>query len=206
MESHTDPKPWYYWPFTKRTTVLALTALGLFILVFQINKMLTSSFRIEVFGVEILEVEHLGAEETPPDIEAPVIRERVVVKRVPMPPPPPLMPMPSEPEDEPTRVRDDDVFVVVEQMPQLIGGLASIQRQIRYPEAARVARLQGRVILQFIVDEEGDVQDVNVVRGVGGGLDEEAVRVVEQARFRPGMQRGEAVKVKLSLPVTFKLQ
>lgn len=200
MEPHSDFKPWYYWPFSKRTTVLALSALGLFFLVFQVNKMLTSSFRIELFGVEILEVEHLdtAAEEAPPEIE-PVIRERVVVKRVPLPPAPPLLPMP--PEEEPR-----EVFVVVEQMPELIGGLASIQQQIRYPEMAKRAGVEGRVILQFIVNERGRVEEVQVVRGVGAGCDEEAVRVVKQARFKPGKQRGAVVKVKMSIPVTFKLQ
>ena len=49
MESQSDPKPWYYWQFSKRTTVVALVALGLFLLVFQVNKMLSSSFRIEIF-------------------------------------------------------------------------------------------------------------------------------------------------------------
>ena len=207
MESHSDPKPWYYWPFTKRTTVLTLTALGLFLLVFQVNKMLTSSFRIELFGVEILEVEHLdAANEAPPETQTP-IRERIVIERVPLPPPPPLLPLPPEPEEEPRAVEGSGkVFVVVEQMPRLIGGLASIQREIRYPEVAKRAGVEGRVILQFIVNEEGGVEDVNIVRGIGAGCDEEAMRVVERARFRPGKQRGEAVKVKMSLPVTFKLQ
>ena len=62
------------------------------------------------------------------------------------------------------------------------------------------------VIVQFIVDESGNVSEPAVVRGIGGGCDEEALRVVRQAKFRPGRQRGKAVKVKMSLPITFKLR
>ena len=91
-------------------------------------------------------------------------------------------------------------------MPELIGGLAAIQREIRYPVIAKRAGLEGRVILQFIVDEQGRVSESKVVRGIGGGCDEEALRALQTVRFRPGTQRGKPVKVKMSLPVTFKLR
>ena len=114
---------------------------------------------------------------------------------------------PPTPPTPPTRaaVAQPETFVVVEQMPGLIGGLASVQRRVRYPEAAREAGIQGRVIVQFIVDEHGRVTDPHVMRGIGGGCDEEAVNAIRQARFSPGRQRGEAVSVKMSLPITFKL-
>lgn len=113
-----------------------------------------------------------------------------------MPPPPP----PREEEDE------DDFFVVVEEMPELIGGLGELQRQIRYPEMARRAGIEGRVFIQFIVNERGEVENPIVMRGIGGGADEEALRVVSQARFTPGMQRGRPVRVQYSLPIYFRLQ
>ena len=97
-------------------------------------------------------------------------------------------------------------FDVVDEMPELIGGLRGMQRKIYYPEEARKARIQGVVIIQFIVDENGDVRDAYAVQGIGGGCDEEALRVVREARFRPGKQEGKPVKVKLSLPITFKLK
>lgn len=113
-----------------------------------------------------------------------------------MPPPPP----PREEEDE------DEFFVVVEEMPELIGGLGELQRQIRYPEMARRAGIEGRVFIQFIVNERGEVENPIVMRGIGGGADEEALRVVSQARFTPGMQRGRPVRVQYSLPIYFRLQ
>lgn len=113
-----------------------------------------------------------------------------------MPPPPP----PAEEEEE------EDFFVVVEDMPELIGGLEGLQKKIRYPEMARRAGIEGRVYIQFIVNERGQIENPQVIRGIGGGADEEALRVVSQAEFKPGMQRGRPVRVQYSLPIFFKLQ
>jgi len=113
-----------------------------------------------------------------------------------MPPPPP----PAEEEEE------EDFFVVVEEMPELIGGLGELQGKIRYPEMARRAGIEGRVFIQFIVNEQGQVENPRVMRGIGGGADEEALRVVSQAQFKPGMQRGRPVRVQYSLPIFFRLQ
>lgn len=104
-----------------------------------------------------------------------------------------------------TGTQDEDVYVVVEEMPELVGGLKSIQENLFYPELAAQAGIEGRVIIQFVVDEQGAVRTPKVVRGVGSGLDEAALNAVENATFLPGKQRGEPVKVKMSLPVTFKL-
>jgi len=115
-----------------------------------------------------------------------------------LPPPPP--PMEEEEEEEP------EIFVIVEQSPELIGGLPGLQKKIKYPEIAKKAGVEGRVYLQFVVDEQGNVHDPIVTRGIGAGCDEEAIRAILEAKFKPGMQRGKAVKVKMSLPITFKLK
>ncbi len=99
----------------------------------------------------------------------------------------------------------EDAYVVVEEMPELIGGLAAIQEELTYPASAKEAGVEGRVILQFIVDENGVPVAPAVVRGVGSGLDEEAIRALQNARFKPGRQDGKPVNVKMSIPVTFKL-
>ena len=142
---------------------------------------------VEVPNDEILEDDILDLDASL-DLDAPAAA---------LPPPPPP---PEEEEDEP------EIFVIVEQMPELIGGMASIQTKVKYPEIARKAGVEGRVFLQFVVNEQGNVQDVKVTRGIGAGCDEEAVRVVEQAKFTPGKQRGKAVPVRMSLPITFKLK
>lgn len=112
-----------------------------------------------------------------------------------------LPPAPPEEEEE-----EEDFFVAVEQMPELIGGLAALQKNIRYPEMARRAGIEGRVIVQFIVNEDGSIENPRVIRGIGGGCDEEAIKAVSQAKFHPGRQRGEPVRVQYSLPVIFRLQ
>lgn len=109
------------------------------------------------------------------------------------------MPPPPEEEDE------EDFFVAVENMPELKGGLAKLQKKINYPEMARKAGIEGKVIIQFIVNEEGKVENPKVIRGIGGGCDKEALRVVKKAEFEPGRQRGNPVRVQFSLPITFRL-
>jgi TonB family protein len=101
---------------------------------------------------------------------------------------------------------EPEIFLVVDQDPELIGGLEGLQRSIRYPEIARKAGIEGRVFVQFVVDENGNVLDPVVTRGIGGGCDEAALEAVRNAKFKPGKQRGLAVKVQYSLPLTFRLQ
>ena len=97
-------------------------------------------------------------------------------------------------------------MITVDEMPELIGGVESLQREIRYPEMARQAGIEGRVFVQFIVDQEGNVEFPEIIRGIGGGADEEALRVVSQAKFKPGMHEGRPVRVQYSMPFSFKLQ
>lgn len=113
----------------------------------------------------------------------------------------PAPPPPPEEEEE----DDQEVFVIVENMPELIGGMAALQEHVEYPEMARRAGIEGRVVVQFIIDKEGYVRDPQVVRSLGGGLDEAAIEAVKQVRFTPGMQRGRPVRVKYTIPVQFRL-
>lgn len=112
-----------------------------------------------------------------------------------LPPAPPI-----EEDDEP------DFFVVVENMPEMVGGQQALYSVLRYPDIARRAGIEGRVIIQFIVDEQGIVRDPRVVRSAGGGgLDEAAIEAIQRVRFTPGMQRGRPVRVQMTQPVIFRL-
>lgn len=106
---------------------------------------------------------------------------------------------------EPSKADNGDHYVAVEDMPELVGGLGSLQKMINYPELARKAGIEGRVIVQFIIDEQGNVTNPTIVRGMHESLDQEALRVVKQANFTPGKVEGEPVRVQYSLPITFKL-
>ncbi len=143
---------------------------------------------VEVPDDEILENDELDLDASL-DIDEPLAD---------LPPPPP--PKEDEPEPEP------EIFVVVEDPPELIGGIQGLHKKISYPPIAKKAGVEGRVTVQFVVDENGDVRDAVVLRGIGAGCDEEALRAVVASKFKPGRQRGKAVKVKMSLPVTFKLK
>jgi len=110
------------------------------------------------------------------------------------------------PPDDSGEEEEQEIFVVVENSPELVGGLAALQGEVEYPEFAKKAGIEGRVFVQFVVDENGDVQNPKVTRGVHKLLNEEAIRAVKKMKFKPGKQRGKAVKVQMSLPVTFRLK
>lgn len=110
-----------------------------------------------------------------------------------------------EPEAEP------DFHLVVEKMPKFNGGgqaefLRYIGKQIRYPKLARKLDVSGKVFVQFVIDKKGNISDIEVIKGIGFGCDEEVIRVLKQApKWEPGKQRGKPVRVKMVLPVTFQL-
>lgn len=104
-----------------------------------------------------------------------------------------------------------EIFTVVESMPEFKGGVAMMYKylgeNIEYPQIAKESGIQGRVFVTFVVEKDGSVTDVKVLRGIGGGCDEEAVRVVKSMpKWNPGKQRGKPVRVQYNLPVKFTLQ
>lgn len=121
-----------------------------------------------------------------------------------LPPPPPAPASKEAPKVEATQ-EEPEIFIAVEEMPELIGGLESVQKRIVYPEIARKAGIEGRVFVQFVIDEQGNVLNPVVLRGIGGGCDEAALEAVKKAKFKPGKQRGKPVRVQYSIPVIFRL-
>lgn len=111
-----------------------------------------------------------------------------------------------EPRVDKDEVEPDVIFIAVEKMPEPIGGIAAIQKKIVYPEFAKRAGIYGKVYLTAFVDEKGNVFKVELVKGIGGGCDEVALDAVKNSRFTPGEQRGVPVKVRVGIPIVFKLQ
>ena len=97
-------------------------------------------------------------------------------------------------------------FAAVEHMPEPVGGIKAIQEKIDYPEIAKRAGIEGRVYVKAFIDENGDVTEVELIKGIGAGLDEEAMRAVKETKFIPGNQRGHKVKTQVSVPILFKLK
>ncbi len=133
------------------------------------------------------------------DVEINIDAEIDIEEALDMPPPPPQEEVEEEQEEE-------DFFVSVEKMPKMKTSLVELQKNIVYPERAQMAGIEGRVIVQFIVNEKGEVENPRVIRGIGGGCDEEAVRVAKLAKFEPGEQRGVPVRVQYTLPILFMLR
>ncbi|MEI6455018.1 MAG: energy transducer TonB [bacterium] len=104
-----------------------------------------------------------------------------------------------------------EIFTVVEEQPGYPGGEESrikfLQDNIKYPEEAKELGIQGKVFVTFVVEVDGSITDVRVLRGIGGGCDEEAIRVVKaMPKWVPGKQRGVPVRVQFNLPIKFTLQ
>ena len=116
-------------------------------------------------------------------------------------------------EDEVIEIEEDDdeeFFMVVENMPEFPGGdlglMQYIQKNVKYPPIAKEYNITGKVYVSFIVDRSGSVTNVKVVRGVDKNLDAEAVRVVKSLpKYKPGKQRGKAVRVMFTIPISFTL-
>ena len=112
-----------------------------------------------------------------------------------------------EPEKEP----EEKVWTgIVEDEPTPVGGYESfykfVSKELNYPAKARKMGVEGRVFLQFIIDKKGNIKDVQVIKGIGAGCDEEAERVMSMApKWNPGKQRGRPVMVKMVLPIVFRL-
>ncbi|MBQ8225716.1 MAG: energy transducer TonB [Bacteroides sp.] len=117
---------------------------------------------------------------------------------------------PPVPEEEETL--EDEIFVIVEEAPEFQeGGMAGLMKylstHIKYPPHAQENNIQGKVTVQFVVNKDGSIVDVAVMRGVDPYLDREALRVISSMpKWKPGRQRGQAVRCKFTVPVIFKLQ
>lgn len=202
----------------KRNFLISVIAtMILMILIFRIQFNPTTQMQIEEEDQEIIEMEEIiqtEQQDTPPPPERPQTPEEVPDDEIvedmtfdfegdpegdagDLPPPPP-------PEDE-EEEQEPEYFESVEDMPEIIGGMDALYEVLEYPEIARMAGVEGRVVVQFIIDEEGNVQNPQVIQGVGAGLDEAAVDAIQAVEFEPGRQRGRPVPVQYTIPVNFRL-
>jgi protein TonB len=194
-------------------------ALLILVVAFQLDYQPEQTFQVDLKEQEVVEMEEIQQTEQQNE-----------------PPPPPKPPVPVEvpnnetiesedvdfdasldldesldtsseppPPDEGEEEEEDEIFVVVEQQPDC-GGIEALQKEVEYPDFARKAGIEGRVFVQFVVNEEGNVVQPKVTRGVHKLLNEAALDAVKDLSCNPGMQRGKAVKVRMSLPVNFQLR
>jgi protein TonB len=115
--------------------------------------------------------------------------------------------LPDKPPTKPIVIDDEKIiFEVVEEMPAPVGGLIAIQEKVQYTEIARRAGVEGTVFIEARIDKNGKVVDAFVKKGLGAGLDEEALNAVLSTKFIPGKQRGKPVNVKMVIPIKFVLK
>ncbi|HAM97389.1 MAG TPA: energy transducer TonB [Marinilabiliales bacterium] len=112
--------------------------------------------------------------------------------------------------EEEEEVEEAQVFFIVENMPEFPGGDLELRKyiaqNIQYPEIAKENGIQGRVFVQFVVNQKGEIEKVTVARGVDPSLDKEAIRVIQNLpKWKPGSQRGKPVKVSFTVPINFQL-
>lgn len=145
---------------------------------------------------EIVTIEQLKGKEIStktiegPIIETPIIKEKIVI---------------TEPV-----VKRNEIITIAEQMPEYSGGFTAMQRdiqkQVRYPSAAMRNETEGTVYVSFVVNADGSVSDIGLVRGIGDGCDEEAMEAVSKLKiWNPGKQNGQTVRVKITIPIKFEL-
>lgn len=147
--------------------------------------------------IEVVEDE-VEIEEDQPEIEEVDIDQETEIE----------MPVIEEPVEE---VVAEEVFTIVEEMPEFPGGVQRmyewIGQKIQYPQMEKESGIQGTVVVTFVVEKDGSISDVRVLKGVSKGIDAEAVRRVEQMpNWKPGKQRGKSVRVQFNLPIRFTLQ
>ena len=172
---------------------------------------------------EMDEIENTDVEETPPPPPPPAVQEVEVLNVVEDNVETETIEVTTEeteqevviaaPVEAPVEEEEEEVvFVVVESMPEFPGGQQALfkylSENVKYPVIAQENGIQGRVICQFVVNKDGSIVDVEVVRSGGDpSLDKEAIRVIKSMpNWKPGKQRGKAVRVKYTVPVNFKLQ
>ncbi|GBD92801.1 gram-negative bacterial tonB protein [bacterium BMS3Abin05] len=200
--------------YNKRIELGIIISLILMIVLFQGFKRFQGTTKVPKVAKVIIK-----AEEIPP------------TQQINRPPPParPAVPVPTESEEVPEDVTiestninfnetpppppppeqesETPIFVAYDQAPEPIGGFIAIQKNLKYPEIARKAGVEGTVIIQVLIDEKGRVIKTKVLKSLGNnGCDQAAIAAIVKTRWKPAMQRDKPVKVWVSIPVIFKLK
>jgi protein TonB len=123
---------------------------------------------------------------------------------------PDAKPAKEEAPVEPPKPKEEEIFTAVEQQAEFPGGMGAfakfLQKNLKYPAAAQRANVSGKVYIQFVVNTDGSIQNVETLKSVGFGCDEEATRVIKSVpKWTPGKQSGRAVRSRFTIPINFQL-
>lgn len=218
MPVYKTPKADLRRKYTRYVEISLIISLALLIIAFKFFPKIEAGEKQAQFAQELVNVEDIvktKQENRPPPPPKPPIpiespsdnvlddieigsTEIDLTQQIEAPPPPPR---------EEKKIVEEDIqyFEVVEDMPEPIGGIEAIQKKIVYPEIAKRAGVEGKVYILAFVDENGNVTKTEVLKGIGAGCDEAAEKAVRDTKFKPGKQRGKPVRVKVAVPIIFKL-
>lgn len=202
--------------YKKTVELAAVIALALLVVIFQASKRVERKVqkaqKVDI-KIEVAEIPQTEQEKRPPaptrpsvpivsedeDVPEDLTIENTNINLDDLPPPPP------PPEDEIDETAT--IFVAYDEAPEPIGGFAAIQEKLIYPEIARKAGVEGRVYVNVLIDEKGNVIDTRILKSLGNnGCDEAAIAAIRAVKWKPAKQRDKPVKVWVGIPVVFKLK
>lgn len=216
MVIRQNPKVSLKLKYQKVIELALVLSLAILVIVFQAFKRfernVTQQQKVDIV-IDVQEIPQTEQEKRPPapqrptvpiesedeDIPEDVTIETTEIDLSELPPPPPP---PEEEIDE-----SATIFVAYDEPPAPIGGFAAIQAKLKYPEIARKAGVEGRVYVNVLIDEKGNVVDTRILKSLGNnGCDEAAVEAIKAVKWKPAKQRDKPVKVWVGIPVVFKLK
>ena len=205
-------------------TIGLLISLSLVIVAFEWTSVKSKPTPREPIPIETIEMTYIPITQQIPDIPKPVKKSLVLNPTKIEAAEPDIEPLDIDIQIEPEIITNvpvkieatlpaepvDSVFIRVEKMPEPEGGYSKfydlLRRNLRYPKVAKRMGTEGFVTVQFVINEKGKPSDFKILKSLGSGLDEEAIRVISLSQWTPGKQRGRAVKVSMVQPIYFALQ
>lgn len=216
MPSLKNPKADLRKLYHRTFEISLIVSLAVIVAAFKFSPQAANSELFNEGTQEIIKIEDIVNTVQKPDVPPPPKAPQIIEATIDSPPdnfvPPDIdnytpVPLPDVLQTKPkVDLSDETFFEVIEELPSPVGGLKSIQEKVHYTEIARRAGVEGTVYIQAKINKNGDVVDAIVLKGLGAGLNEEALNAVLATKFIPGKQRGKAVNVKMIIPIKFVLK
>jgi len=216
MPSLKNPKADLRKLYHRTFEVSLIVSLAVIVAAFKFSPQATESELLNEGTQEIIKIEDIVNTVQKPDIPLPPKAPQIIEATIDDVPDDFVLPdiddvepvkLPDKPPTKPDIDLSDEIFIEIpEELPSPVGGLKTLQAKVHYTEIARRAGVEGTVYIQAKISKNGDVVDATVIKGLGAGLDEEALNAVRSTKFIPGKQRGKPVNVKMTIPVKFVLK
>ncbi len=216
MPSLKNPKADLRKIYHRTFEVSLILSLAVIVAAFKFSPQLSKIELLSEGTQEIIKIEDIISTIQKPDVPPPPKAPQIITASIDDLPDNVILPdiddidpvkLPNKPPPKLKVDLSDEIFIEIpDELPSPVGGLKSLQEKVHYTEIARRIELQGTVYIQAKIDKNGDVVETALLKGLGGGLDEEALNAVKSTKFLPGKQRGRPVNVKMVIPIKFVLK